>query len=79
VDTLIGALVVTAGFAVLLAGYAALAVRMRRRRIGGALMGPIDEIYHPAAHRFRAEIQVHEQRTVPTPSPGAGSGRKPQP
>jgi hypothetical protein len=33
-------------------------------------MGPFDEIWHPAAHRFRFEIQVQEERMVPLPSPG---------
>ena len=28
----------------------------------------LDEIYHPAAHRFRFEIEVHEQRMMPMPS-----------
>jgi hypothetical protein len=45
--------------------------RVRRRGVGGGLMGPIDEIYHPAAHRFRFEVQVQEQRLVPLPATGA--------
>ncbi|HET8681602.1 MAG TPA: hypothetical protein VFM54_06975 [Micromonosporaceae bacterium] len=32
-------------------------------------MGPVDEIFHPSAHRFRIEIQVQEERMVPMPSP----------
>jgi hypothetical protein len=28
-------------------------------------MGPIDEIYHPAAHRFRIEIELQAERMVP--------------
>ena len=67
---LIGGLVVAAGFAVLLGLFAAMASRMRRRGIGGALMGPIDEIYHPNAFRFRAEVRAAEQRAVPNPAPG---------
>ncbi|MFR9778685.1 hypothetical protein ACL02O_21890 [Micromonospora sp. MS34] len=49
--------------------------RVRRRGVGGDVMGPFDEIWHPTAHRSRAEIQVHEERVVPLPSaegpPGA--------
>jgi hypothetical protein len=39
--------------------------RVRRRGVGGDVMGPFDEIWHPAAHRFRAEIKVYEERVVP--------------
>jgi len=54
--------------AVILAGLAWLASRVRRRGIGGGIMGPVDEIYHPSAHRLRFEIEAHEQRTLPMPS-----------
>ncbi|MDI5940349.1 MULTISPECIES: hypothetical protein [Micromonospora] len=47
-----------------------LAARVRRRGIGDNVMGPFEEIWHPAAHRFRTEIKVHEERMVPLPSPG---------
>jgi hypothetical protein len=62
-------LVVAGGFAAILGAFVWLARRVRRRGVGGALMGPIDEIYHPAAHRLRFEIQVQEERMVPLPSP----------
>jgi hypothetical protein len=70
VDLLIGLVVVAGGFAVLMAAFAALAARIRRRGIGGALMGPIDEIWRPAAHRFRFEIEAASQRALPVTSPG---------
>ncbi|RQX14546.1 hypothetical protein DDE19_22885 [Micromonospora ureilytica] len=41
-----------------------------RRGIGGEVMGPFEEMWHPAAHRFRAEIRVQETRTVPMPPQG---------
>ncbi|MEU4160642.1 hypothetical protein [Actinoplanes sp. NPDC026670] len=41
----------------------------RRRGIGGGVMGPIDEAWHPSADRFRRETAVHEQRLLP-PRPG---------
>ncbi|MEU4531164.1 hypothetical protein AB0F49_23345 [Micromonospora ureilytica] len=47
-----------------------LASRVRRRGIGGEVMGPFEEMWHPAAHRFRAEIRVQETRTVPMPPQG---------
>jgi len=46
-----------------------LASRVRRRGIGGGIMGPIDELYHPSAHVLRFEIEAHEQRLLPIPSP----------
>ncbi|MEU8328507.1 hypothetical protein [Micromonospora sp. NPDC048839] len=47
-----------------------LASRVRRRGIGGEVMGPFEEIWHPAAHRFRAEIRVQDERVVPMPTQG---------
>ncbi|MET8267659.1 hypothetical protein ABZU92_27135 [Micromonospora arida] len=47
-----------------------LASRVRRRGIGGEVMGPFEEMWHPAAHRFRAEVRVQETRTVPLPPQG---------
>ncbi|MFC7528818.1 hypothetical protein [Actinoplanes sp. GCM10030250] len=41
----------------------------RRKGIGGGVMGPIDEMWHPSADRFRKETAVHEQRVLP-PRPG---------
>lgn len=69
VDALLGFLVVAGGFGAILAALAWLGYRLRRRDAGGALMGPVDEIYHPAAHRFRYEIQAQAQRLTPKPSP----------
>jgi hypothetical protein len=45
------------------------AVWARRTGIGGGVMGPIDEAWHPSADRFRRETAVHEQRVLP-PRPG---------
>ncbi|PTA47121.1 hypothetical protein [Micromonospora sp. RP3T] len=52
-----------------------LAARVRRRGVGDNVMGPFEEIWHPAAHRFRAEIQVYEERMAPLP-PAEGPGRR---
>lgn len=61
-------LLVVGGVGAVLALLTWMAARVRRRGIGGDVMGPFDEIWHPAAHRFRAEIRVHEERVVPLPS-----------
>jgi hypothetical protein len=37
--------------------------------MGGGLMGPLDEIYHPGAQRARLDIQTYEERVAPMPSP----------
>ncbi|MEU4470641.1 hypothetical protein [Micromonospora sp. NPDC023888] len=55
-----------------------LASRVRRRGIGGEVMGPFEEMWHPAAHRIRAEIRVQDARVVPMPPQGGrrhGQGR----
>jgi len=70
VGTLLPFLVFAGGFAAILGGLAWLASRIRRRGGGGAVMGPFEEIWHPVAHRLRYEIQAHEERMVPIPSPG---------
>jgi hypothetical protein len=50
-------------------GLARLASRVRRRGIGGGLMDPFEEMWHPAGHRYRAETEAHEERVVSMPSP----------
>jgi hypothetical protein len=60
---------VAIGFGAVLAALVWLARRVRRRGVGGGIMGPLDELYHPAAHRSRVEIQGYEERVVPMPSP----------
>ncbi|MEE6258094.1 hypothetical protein [Plantactinospora sonchi] len=69
-DALLPVLVLAATLVAILAGLTWLGIRVRRRGAGGDVMGPFEEIWHPAAHRYRAEIRVHEERMVPTPSPG---------
>jgi hypothetical protein len=38
--------------------------------VGGSVAGPFEEIWHPAAHRARIEVQVQDERTMDAPSPG---------
>ncbi|MEG3633359.1 hypothetical protein, partial [Micromonospora palythoicola] len=73
-------LMVVACLAAILGALAWLGVRVRRRGIGGAIMGPFEEIWHPAAHRSHQEIRVQEERMVPKPSPDdslSGTAEKP--
>jgi hypothetical protein len=55
--------------ALLLTALMRFAVWARGKGIGGGLMGPIDEAWHPSADRFRRETVIHEQRVLP-PRPG---------
>lgn len=71
----IGGLVVAAGFALLLAGYWWLARRIRRAGVGGALMGPLDEVWNPGRHKFREVVEVQEQRMEPVEAPGSKARR----
>lgn len=72
---LLALLIFAVALAATLGALAWLAPRIRRRGIGGGLMGPIDEVYNPGAHRSRLEIQIQDQRMVPAPSPGDKWGR----
>jgi hypothetical protein len=54
--------------ALVLAALVWLGVHGRRRGVGGEVMGPFEEMWHPAATRYRAEIRVQEQRMTPRPS-----------
>jgi hypothetical protein len=60
-DAVVALLIIAGSLVVILAGLVWLARRVRRSGVGARLMGPIDEIYNPGAHRSRQEIQVREQ------------------
>ncbi len=45
-----------------------LAVRLRGRG-GGAVMGPFEEIWHPAAQLTRIEVREQAERQAPSPAP----------
>jgi hypothetical protein len=72
VGQILAFLVVLGGFAVIMGGLAWLASRARSRSVGGAFMGPLDEIYNPAAHRTHIEIRAQAEQAVPMPSPDDG-------
>jgi hypothetical protein len=61
-DAVVALLIVVPSLVAILAGLVWLARRVRRSGVGARLMGPIDEVYNPGAHRSRQEIQVQEQR-----------------
>lgn len=61
-------LLLVGGTVAFLGGFAWFATRVRRSGVGAAVMGPIDEIYRPTAHRFSVEIQVQDERGDPSPS-----------
>ncbi|MEU7617052.1 hypothetical protein AB0B27_13295 [Micromonospora rifamycinica] len=67
-DAAVGLLIVVGSLAMILAGSAWLARRVRHGGVGARLMGPIDEIYHPGAHRSRQEIHIQDQRMEAPPS-----------
>jgi hypothetical protein len=67
-----------AAFAVLLGGLARLARRSRGRRLGGAVAGPFEELWHPAAHRSRVVVEVQDERTVPSNPAGDPADRGPE-
>ncbi|MEU0551293.1 hypothetical protein [Micromonospora sp. NPDC005979] len=52
-----------------------LGVRGRRRGVGGEVMGPFEEMWHPAATRYRAEVRVQERRMTPRSSADDTDGR----
>ncbi len=55
-------------WAAILGGLYWLGTRVRKHGLGGAFMATFEEIYHPAAHKPRIEIQAQQQRLVPLPS-----------
>lgn len=61
-----GFLIFAVVFGTMLWAFARFGAWVRRKGIGGGLMGPIDEAWHPSADRFRREIAIHEQRVLPS-------------
>ncbi|WP_329017105.1 hypothetical protein OG271_11985 [Micromonospora rifamycinica] len=74
-DVIVALLIVVGSLAMILAGCAWLALRVRRSSVGARLIGPIDEIYHPGAHRSRQEIHMQDQRMEAPSSIGPPRGR----
>ncbi|HVW39847.1 MAG TPA: hypothetical protein VHC18_00705 [Amycolatopsis sp.] len=68
---LVGLVVIVVLVGLPLAGLPWLASRVRRRGVGGGLLGPIEEVWgYPEAHRNRAVIEAQQERRAQSPSPG---------
>lgn len=63
-------LLVSAVFLPTLVGLPFLAARVRRSGAGGGLLGPFEEMWHPAAVRSRLEVEVAEYRPAEGLAPG---------
>ncbi|MDG4832354.1 hypothetical protein O7627_24035 [Solwaraspora sp. WMMD1047] len=75
----VGFLVVAAGVAGIAGGLVWLGARIRRRGGGVDVLGPFEEIWHPAAHRSRLEIQAQEEWVAPMPTPDRERPQRPSP
>ncbi len=63
-DAVIGLAGFFGAFVAVLAGLMWLARRVRHSGAGARLMGPIDEMWNPGAHRSRQVIEVQDERMV---------------
>jgi len=63
-------LLIVVGFVLVMAGLAWVTTRRRGRKVSGAVAGPFEEIWHPAAHRARIDIEVQDERKVAPPEAG---------
>jgi hypothetical protein len=62
--------IVVAVLAVVLVGLPVLAARVRRGGTGGSVMGPFEDMWHPAGRRARDEIEIQQEVPAPEPAPG---------
>jgi hypothetical protein len=70
-------LVLAAVFLPVLVGLPLLARKVRRSGVGAGVLGPFEELWHPAAVRLRMAVETAEFRPAESPSPGdppTGSG-----
>jgi hypothetical protein len=74
VADLLAIVAVLAAFGAVMVGLALLTKRARGRRVGSSVAGPFEEIWHPAAHRARIDIEVQDERKIGAPSPGDPPG-----
>lgn len=63
-------IVVLLAYALVMLLLTALGRRVRRSGRGGDVLGPFEELWHPAAHRARVDVRTHDSRQEPAPSPG---------
>ena len=50
-------------------GFARAVVRARRRRLGGGVLGPFQEMWDPGAARTELEVRVQSELRAPAPLP----------
>ena len=67
---MLGMLFGLGSLALLLTVFGLLARRVRRSGAGARLMGPVDEVFHPGAHRLQVQIQIQAERAAPPAAPG---------
>lgn len=63
-------LAVVALFGAVMAGLVWLTKRAKGRQVGSSVAGPFEEIWHPAAHRARIDIEIQDERQVEPLAPG---------
>ena len=66
---LLSFLIVAGVLAPILGVLAWLGSRVRRRGVGGDIMGPVEEIWYATARSSRLVIHEQNERMVPIPSP----------
>jgi hypothetical protein len=54
----------------IMGGFVWLASQVRRRGIGGGVMGPIQDMWDPITYHTNTEMHVQAERKTPAPSPG---------
>lgn len=70
-NDVVGLVIVVTIVVAVLGGLPWLAHRSRRSGSGGyTLMGPFDEMWHPAALEARIEIEIQDEQPAPAPLPG---------
>jgi hypothetical protein len=62
--------IVVAAVSVVLAGLPSLRARTRKGGTGSSVMGPFEDMWHPAARRARDEIEIQQEAPAPQPAPG---------
>lgn len=68
-ENLVGFLAVAAVYGSVIGALLLLAAKVRRSGVGGGVMGPFEEMWHPEGNQYRIVVEQYEERGVSTPSP----------
>ena len=68
-QTLLAVVVAFGSFALVAAALMWLAMRVRRRGVGGDVMAVVDQIFRPTAHESHFEVRAQAERRTPVESP----------